>query len=65
MQGSNVYVHGGFEHDIPNIPLSEICKIDTARLFAKNDNLLAKIKPAEKSGKENKGNKNEGIKKNQ
>ena len=26
---NNVYVHGGFEHEIPNIPLSEICKIDT------------------------------------
>lgn len=26
---NSVYVHGGFEHEIPNIPLSEICKIDT------------------------------------
>lgn len=40
VQSNNVYVHGGFEHDIPNIPLSEICKIDTLRLFAKHENLL-------------------------
>ena len=26
---NSVYVHGGFEHEIPNIPLREICKIDT------------------------------------
>jgi len=60
----NVFVHGGFEHEIPNIPLSEICKIDTARLFVKHDNLLSKIKPSEKSEKENDKDKKEGIKKN-
>ena len=30
---NNVYVHGGFEHEIPNVPLSVICKIDTNKLF--------------------------------
>ena len=61
---NSVYVHGGFEHEIPNIPLSEICKIDTQKLFARNDNLLQKIKPPEKSGKDGKDDKKEGIKKN-
>ena len=64
VSSNNVYVHGGFEHEIPNIPLSEICKIDTTRLFAKHDNLLQKIKPPEKPDKDDK-DKKEGIKKNQ
>jgi len=62
---NNVYVHGGFEHEIPNIPLKEICKIDATKLFARYENLLHKIKPLEKTGKENDKDKKEGIKKNQ
>ena len=52
IQGNNVYVHGGFEHDSPNIPLSEICKIDVSKLLGNFENLLMKIKPSEKAGKE-------------
>jgi hypothetical protein len=59
-----VFVHGGFEHEIPNIPLSEICKIDTQKLFVVHENLLSKIKPSEKSGKETDKDKKEAIKKN-
>jgi len=63
---NQVYVHGGFEHEIPNIPLSEICKIDTSKLFYRFSNLLSKIKPVEKTGKEGeKDKKSDGIKKNQ
>ena len=40
VSNNNVYVHGGFEHEIPNIPLSEICKIDTLKLFIKHENLI-------------------------
>lgn len=29
----NIYVHGGFEPEIPNVPLSVICKIDSIKLF--------------------------------
>jgi len=57
-----VYVHGGFEHEIPNIPLNEICKIDTQKLFVKHDNLLSKIKPPEKAGKDGDGKSKGGIK---
>lgn len=60
---NSVYVHGGFEHEIPNIPLKEICKIDTNKLFTKYDGLLQKIKPQEKSGKDGDKDK-EKIKKN-
>jgi hypothetical protein len=28
-----IYVHGGFEHDTPNIPTDRIDKIDTIKLF--------------------------------
>ena len=62
---NNVFVYGGFEHETPNIPLSEVCKIDTAKLFVKHDNLLQKIKPSESKGKEGEKEKKEGIKKNQ
>ena len=51
---NQIYVHGGFEHEIPNIPLSEICMIDIQKLLSKNENLLNKMKPSDKSnGKEN------------
>lgn len=65
VSNNSVYVHGGFEHEIPNIPLSEICKIDTNKLFLQHENLLQKIKPTEKSGKEGEKEKKDGIKKNQ
>jgi len=42
---NNVYVHGGFEQETPNIPLSEIYKIDTQKLLSTHENLLLKIKP--------------------
>jgi len=63
--GTNVFVHGGFEHEIPNIPLSEICKIDTQKLFMRHESLLQKMKPPEKTGKDGEKEKKDGIKKNQ
>ena len=59
-----MFVHGGFEHETPNIPLSEICKIDTEKLFVRHENLLSKIKPTDKTGKEGDKDKKDGIKKN-
>jgi protein phosphatase len=47
---ANVYVHGGFEHETPNIPINIIARIDTYKLFTKHEHLTAKIKPVEKSG---------------
>ena len=59
----SVYVHGGFEHETPNIPLQEICKIETNKLLTNHENLLSKIKPKETKGGD--GDKpKEGIKKN-
>ena len=56
---SNVYVHGGFEHETPNIPINIIARIDTYKLFHKHDHLTQKIKPIEKpadgKGKDGKG----------
>ena len=55
---SSVYVHGGFEHETPNIPINSISRIDANVLFASHQNLLTKIypkqsktKPDEKGGK--------------
>jgi len=31
---SSVYVHGGFEHETPNIPINAISRIDAMKLFA-------------------------------
>lgn len=56
---NNIYVHGGFEQEVPNIPLGEICKIDIQKLFVGMDGLLQKIKPSETPGKK------DPIKKNQ
>jgi hypothetical protein len=47
---ANVYVHGGFEHETPNIPINIIARIDTYKLFTKHEHLTAKIKPVEKTG---------------
>lgn len=37
---NQVYVHGGFEHDTPNIPLQEMCLVDSAKLFKNYENLI-------------------------
>lgn len=36
----DIYIHGGFEHETPNIPTDTIIKIDSLRLFSKYDHLL-------------------------
>jgi len=59
---SSVYVHGGFEHETPNIPINIIAKIDTYKLFTKLDHLIQKVKPIDNKGKEKVGK--DGIKKN-
>ena len=37
---TNVYVHGGFEHETPNIPINIVARIETNKLFHKHDHLL-------------------------
>jgi hypothetical protein len=64
---ANVYVHGGFEHETPNIPINIIARIDTYKLFHKHEHLIQKIKPIEKGADGKKDGKNGGkdsIKKN-
>lgn len=46
---NQIYVHGGFEHETPNIPINAIAKIDTQKLFKSFDHLYAKIKPTDPS----------------
>ena len=49
---TSVYVHGGFEHETPNIPIDAISRIDVNRLFANHPGLCAKILPKNpKTGK--------------
>ena len=60
----DVYVHGGFEHETPNIPINSISKIDASKLFVNHPGLAAKIQPkVAKSGKE--AGPNKQIRKNQ
>ena len=40
-----MYVHGGFEHETPNIPIDAIAKIDASKLFVNHQNLAGKIYP--------------------
>ena len=62
---TNVYVHGGFEHETPNIPINAISKIDATKLFARHTGLAQKIYPkTSKSGKTEGAGKS-AIKKNQ
>ena len=42
---TSVYMHGGFEHVMPNIPISTVSCIDAAKLFANHPNLAAKMLP--------------------
>jgi len=61
-------VHGGFEHETPNIPINVIARIETYKLFHKHEHLIQKIKPVEKGdgkggSKDGKGGK-DSIKKN-
>lgn len=58
-----MYVHGGFEHETPNIPINIIARIDTYKLFLKHEHLAQKIKPID-SSKKDKTNGKDGIKKN-
>lgn len=60
---ANVYVHGGFEHETPNIPINVIAKIDAYKLFEKSEHLIQKIKPI-KEGKPEKPGKNDRIRPN-
>ena len=36
---TNVFVHGGFEHETPNIPINAISKIDATKLFTRHTGL--------------------------
>jgi len=40
-----VFIHGGFEHENPNIPIILVNKIDSNKLFANFPNLKDKISP--------------------
>lgn len=62
---TSVYVHGGFEHETPNIPINSISRIDATKLFSNHPVLAAKIYPkTSKSGKDGAGPKS-AIRKNQ
>ena len=63
---TSVYVHGGFEHETPNIPINAISMIDANKLFANPPGLAAKIFPKNtKSGKSDTGTGKAQLKKNQ
>ena len=40
-----VFVHGGFEHETPNIPINIVSRIDSTKLFTNYPLLGAKISP--------------------
>jgi len=40
-----IFVHGGFENDNPNIPINVISRIDSNKLFDGFPNLLQKLMP--------------------
>lgn len=60
----NIFVHGGFEHDNPNVPINAISKIDSNKLFANYSGLISKISP-KLTLQQNNDKKNKDKKKNQ
>ena len=61
---TNVFVHGGFEHETPNIPINSISKIDATKLFVNHPGLAGKIFPKQSKSGKDAGTKNP-IRKNQ
>lgn len=47
---SSIFIHGGFEHETPNIPINNISKIDANKLFSQIEILTNKLKNMEKKG---------------
>ena len=47
MLGQHLYVHGGFEHDSPNVPTNQITKVDIAEIFKNTPVLYKNITPNE------------------
>ena len=41
---TSIYIHGGFEHETPNIPINNISKIDAIKLFSQIEVLTQKLK---------------------
>lgn len=60
----NIFVHGGFEHDNPNVPINAISRIDSNKLFQNIQNLIQKISPKQQKKSED-DKKNKEKKKNQ
>ncbi|OMJ71427.1 hypothetical protein SteCoe_30361 [Stentor coeruleus] len=46
---STLFIHGGFEHETPNVPTGKMLKIETNRLFKENTILAPKGKVSPKS----------------
>ena len=61
----NVYVHGGFEHETPNIPINAISRIDAIKLFANHPGLASKIYPKQSKKGSEAGPGKSQIKKNE
>jgi len=61
---TSVYVHGGFEHETPNIPINSISRIDATKLFVNHPGLATKIFPKTQKPGKDPGPKN-AIRKNQ
>ena len=62
---TSVYVHGGFEHETPNIPINAISRIDATKLFARHTGLSQKIYPKTSKTGKTEGTSKSQIKKNQ
>ncbi len=61
----SVFVHGGFEHETPNIPINVVSKIDSGKLFANFPILSAKISPKQAKAKGPDAINKNAVKKNQ
>ena len=40
---ANIYMHGGFENETPNVPTNTVMKLDLSALFSKTPLLVTKL----------------------
>ena len=52
---TKLFVHGGFEHSTPNVPLNSVGIVELEKLFARSEGLMQKVKSVvEKMSRESK-----------
>jgi hypothetical protein len=52
---SQIYIHGGFQHETPNIPINSISRIDVMKMVSNVESLSQKVELVNKKKKDKSG----------